>query len=275
MDNPDSYRCDSVEIDGEETRMYGPENGPLRWPSVTEILDSRPTPEKDAAIEGWRGYYDGSGDKPHWSEILDYASWRNSLIHYKILDRFTDEQLMGDDEVEAYAGLKNWEYQQTDALAKAKEEIGWAIDAFDELAPTWDIAEYDTDGNIVNNNVRDTERAVGNDEVGYAGRFDVSWQMDDGRTVVGDLKASKADSVSDLIDKKFPRYAMQLAAYANAVTYEVDELAVVWIAPDSYSAEVIPTSMWPRERSSYEADFLGVAKTVNQERLDTWSPADT
>jgi len=272
VDGIELRRGTVVSNDGDELRMYGPVDGDLEWASVTTILDARDDADD---YSGFRSYFDGSGDKPHWSEILDYKSWRGTLAHYKALDPLADRDLRGSEEYHAYQSLKGWEYQHEDALSQARSEVEWALDAFTDLAETWDIAEYNDDGQVVDKHgIRAVEQYVVDDDIGYAGQLDLAWDREDTTTMVGDVKTSKASDVSNLISKKFPRYGMQLAAYAHAASFDVDEAAIIWMAPDTKEAAVIPESQWPRSREDYEREFRDVAETVHQQTLDDFEPAN-
>lgn len=78
-------------------------------PSVTTILNFRHDPEKDEAIDGWKGYYDGSSARrsPHWSDQQVYKQWRGTLAHYAVLSQLTDLE-RSDEEEAAEEGLRHW-----------------------------------------------------------------------------------------------------------------------------------------------------------------------
>ncbi|MDB9247435.1 hypothetical protein PN419_00240 [Halorubrum ezzemoulense] len=250
-----------VTVDGDEYRMYT--DGERDWPSVSTILDARPTPEKDKQIEGWRNWLKGQPDRPDPSDVMRYKSYRGTLAHYKGLKDLATYDLAGDEEFDAYQGLKGWEYRHDDALTQATDDIEWFLDEFRSLLDDWGIARWEDD-ELVRSNVRRVEQYVMDDEIGYAGQYDLAYDLPDGTTVVGDIKTSKADSVDDLFDKKFPRYGLQLAAYANAVDFEVDACHIIWVAPDTKESAVITDSQWPESRASYEQMFASVAETVHQ-----------
>jgi len=264
----------------DEIRMYGPADDDLQWASVTTILDSRDDAED---YSGFRSFFDGSGDKPHWQEILNYKGWRGTLAHYKALAPLTQRKLAGDEERDAYEGLKDWEYQHRDALAQAREDVEWVVEQFEAMRDTWDIQPAQ---------MKTVEQYVIDEDLGYAGQLDLAWERVDGAsrsssnshadseaddsttTMIGDIKTSKADDVSDLIKKKFPRYGMQLAAYARAASFEVDEAAIIWISPDTRSTGVILESEWPRPRAEYEDEFTQLAETV-QQTLEDYQDSDS
>lgn len=252
---------DQVEIGDEEYRMYT--DGEQQWPSVSTILDARPTPEKDKSIQGWRNWLKGQPDRPNPDEVMQFKGWRGTLAHYKCLADLAHYELAGDEEFRAYEGLKGWEYRHDDALSQARDDVEWCVEEFRSLLEDWGIAQWDGD-ELEHSNVRRVENYVKDDEIGYAGQYDLAYDLPDGRTVVADIKTSKADDVNDLLDKKFPRYGMQLAAYANAVDFDVDGCHLIWVAPDTRQSAIIPDSEWPQTIGEYHTAFEGIAETVHQ-----------
>lgn len=259
---------DKVEIDGEEYRMYT--DGEDEWPSVTTILNQREDPERDKSIQGWRNWLKGQPDRPDPDEVINFKSWRGTLAHWAALDDLARYELAGQEEFDALDNLKGWEYRHDDALTQAEADVDFVVEEFRDIVEENGIAQYDEDGNVTYSNVRAVEKYVVNEEIGYAGQFDLAYDLPDGRTVVADLKTSKADSASDLMDKKFPRIGMQLVAYSRAVNFDVDERHVIWIAPDTRESALITDSQWPESPETYEQEFLDLAETVHQETLDDY-----
>lgn len=267
LGNDTSLSRDEVTIDGTDYRMYSDDEG--EYPSVSTVLDARPTPEKDKSIEGWRNWLKGQPDRPDPGEVLDFKSWRGTLAHWAALDPLARRDLAGDEEVRAYDGLSGWEYRHDDALTQAEDDVDWFVEQFRAIVEDWGIATFDGDG-IVDSNVRAVERYVVDRDVGYAGQYDLAYEHPTRGTVVADLKTSKADSRRDLFDKKFPRYGMQLAAYARASSFDVDECHLIWIAPDTRESAIIPDSEWPETQGVYEAQFIGHATDLHQTVLDDY-----
>lgn len=266
---------DKVEIGDDEYRMYKPEDGDPQWVSVSEVLDARPTPEKDAGIQSWKEWLRSQDDRPDPEDVKRFKTSRGTLAHYKALKPLAARDLREDDVLDAYESLKGWEYRHDDALSQATDGE-WFVDTFAEIAEQQGIAEFERDENgdlvredgdpvVVDHGVRTIEQYVVEEEVGYAGQFDLAYDRRDGTSVMADLKASKADNVDDLMNKKFPRYPMQLSAYARAATFDPDELQVIWISPDTNESAVISEREWPRSRQSYEADFLRLTDTIQTE----------
>ena len=266
IDSGADFSTDSVQIDGDEFRMYTNSDG-SELPSVSEVLDARPTPEKDASIEGWRNWLKGQPDRPDPDEVLSYKGWRGTLAHYKALAPLARYELAGEEEFQAYEGLKGWEYRHDDALAQAEKDVEWFVEQFRQIAHDWGIAKYDSSNNVIENRARAVEQAVVDEDVGYAGRYDLLYETHDGRIIVCDLKTSNAKSVSDLFDKKFPRYGMQLAAYARASDFDVDEIQMIWISPDSRSASMITEDQFPKTREEYEDQFIDCAEQLHDGAL--------
>jgi hypothetical protein len=236
--------------------MYTDTTTASSWPSVSTILDERPTPEKDESINSWKQRNDGEGDREHWKTIRDFKGHRGTLAHYKLQKDLTDRDLRGDDEFESYQALDNMVYRHDSALRQAREDIEWCAGVFTQQRRDWGLTKEA---------VRAIERYVVNDTVGYAGQFDLAWDLPDGRTAIGDIKTSNANSVSQFFDRKFPRYGMQLAAYANAVNFDVDELVIFWMSPDKRESAVLPVDQWPKRREDYWQSFEEIAETAHQE----------
>jgi len=251
-----------IEVDGDEYRMYT--DGDDRWPSVTTILDARPTPEKDKSLRGWRNWLKGQPDRPNPDEVMAYKGWRGTLAHYKCLADLASYDLAGDEELQAYEGLKGWEYNHDDALRQASEEVEWSVSEFRDMLDDLGVAEWDDNDELVHDRVRAVEQYVVDHDIGFAGQYDLAYELPDGDTVLADIKTSKADSVSGLINKKFPRYALQLSAYAHAVDFEVDHCHILWVAPDTRQSAIIPDREWPSARRVYLDEFSSIAEEVHQ-----------
>lgn len=69
-----------------EGRVYT-DNESLYLPSVSTVLDEMPEPD---GIKYWKKKYDGTGDKEHWRDILQYKGNRGTLIHYNLLNEFEE-----------------------------------------------------------------------------------------------------------------------------------------------------------------------------------------
>lgn len=248
-----------VEIGGEDRRVYTDIMANESWPSVSTVLDARPTPDKDDTISSWKERNHGDGDREHWKTILAFKGYRGTLAHYKAQQPLTDRDLRSDDEYEAYEELSSMVYRHDDALRQAREDIQWVLGEFEQQRRDW---------NLTPETARAVETYVVNDDVGYAGQFDLAWDLPNGETCLGDLKTSNARSISQLFDRKFPRIGMQLVAYAEAVNFEVDDLVVFWASPDKREAAAIPVDQWPKRREDYWRDFREIAETAHQETFD-------
>lgn len=261
IDTGAAFETGSVTINGDSYRMYS--NDSDEYPSVSTIVRSRPTPEKDKSIEGWRNWLKGQPDRPHPDDVLQYKGYRGTLAHYKALDPLARYELAGDDEFEAYEGLKGWEYRHEDALSQAEDDVEWFVEQFRQFAEEWSIARFE-DGEVVDTHVRSVEQAVVEETIAYAGRYDLLYDHPDRGTIMADLKSSNAKSVDDLFEKKFPDYGMQLAAYARASKFDVDEIQTIWISPDSRESAVITEAEMPQTRSEYEARFTELAESLHE-----------
>lgn len=262
-----------VTIDGTKRRVYYDMNtDDDSWPSVSTILDARPTPDKDAGIAGWKRYLRSNPDKPSPEDVKHYKGWRGTLTHYKCFKPLTrlDRDLASQEEVDALAGLENMgEYRHQDAITRATDDISWAVEQFTDIAQAWHIGPE---------TVRAVEQYVVDDEYGYAGQLDLAWTLPNGETVVGDVKTSKAGATEDstaknveaFLDKKWPRNGLQLAAYANAVPFDVDRLAVIWLGVDTETSAMVTDEQWPADRNTYETQFTELTETFHKTVLDDY-----
>lgn len=251
-----------VTIDGEQYRMYG--FGRPQYPSVSTVLDARPTPDKDSSLESWRQWQRSQPDKPDPKDILRFKSDRGTLAHYKCLDPLQSDDLAGDEEISAYKDLKDMgEYNHDSAMAQAEQDTEWVVSEFEKIRDKWLITP---------DSVRAVERYVYHHDHGYAGQFDLAYDQPDGTTTIADIKTSKAYDIADLFDKKFPRYGMQLAAYANAATFDVDAYQIIWIAPDTKQSSVITHRDFPQSMREYRESFLDICDEVHQSTFNDFDP---
>lgn len=238
----------------QEMRMYT--DGSQRWPSVSEVLNFRNTPAKDSGLNSWRKYMYSQDRKPNPDDLMQFKSARGTLAHYTALNELVPYELASDDEAEAYETLRDWEYRHSSALRQAKTDIKYFLSEWHDMLD---------DREIEPNNVRSVEKAVYDNEYGYAGRFDLCYEHPTRGTVVADLKTTNAKSMSHILDKKWPRYGMQLAAYARAVEYDVDAIEVLWASPDKHASSCITGADMPLTRDAYEQQFLNVADRLHTE----------
>ena len=262
-----AFDRDEVVIDGDEIRLYERMSDGTQWPSVSTVVSQRDTPEKDEGIQGWRDFLNSRPDRPDPDDVLSYKGWRGTLAHWKALKSLASYDLAGDEEVEAYEGLKGWEYRYEDALSRADDEVEWFTERFREMAEQEGIARFDDDGDVIEHRVKKVEQYVFDPEVGYAGQYDLLYEHADKGTVLADLKTSKSDSKAQLFERKFPDYGLQLAAYARAANYDVDHVQLLWASPDTEEYAVVDEDEMPRSRASYETKFVALTREL-RETLD-------
>lgn len=210
-----------------EGRVYT--DGDVLLPSVTTVIDQQPEPE---GIKYWKKKYDGTNGKKHWRDILMYKSNRGTMIHYKLLNEFSDEDIFGTNEENSTEELKlegDWDRYQSD--------LAYAEDAWGEIKTKRGINE---------DSVLDVECFVTNISVGYAGQFDLLYVDDDSNVVLSDLKTGKG-----IYDK----YKLQLTAYSKALNLDIDTLEVIRIHPDSEQWQVSHDSDWNKSRDELWATF--------------------
>lgn len=223
-------------------RVYFSEDHDMFLPSVTTVLDQRPTPE---ALKQWKKNNDGKGDNDHWRDIMNFKSYRGTLIHYNILNQFAEEDIGGHNEEEAEEELKEGTgYGDWDDYEPANE---WATGAFERIA---------NQRGITQESVLNVECFVQNTDVGFAGQFDLLYIDDDGDVVLSDLKTSA---------RVYDKHKMQLSAYRGAVPLKIDKLEVIRLHPDSETAETSHDSDWLEDPDNLYTEFVELRESMNED----------
>jgi len=227
-----------------EGRVYT-DGDELALPSVTTVLDQAPEPE---GIKYWKQKNDGTNGNPHWKDILQYKSNRGTMIHYRLLNEFADEDIGGTNEENSTDELileGNWKRYQND--------LAFAEDAWTQIKEKRSIGDE---------TVLDVECFVTNTGVGYAGQFDLLYVDPDSNIVLGDLKTGKG---------VYPKYKKQLVAYDNALNLDVDRLEVIRIYPDGEEWEISHDGQWPESRDELWQEFYELRQGMDdvEERMET------
>jgi hypothetical protein len=211
-----------------EGRVYT-DGEDLALPSVTTVLDQAPEP---VGIKYWKKKYDGTGGKKHWEDILQYKGNRGTMIHYRLLNEYSDEDIAGENEETSTEELKlegDWKRYQ--------EDLAFAQDAWKEITEV---------RGITHESVLDVECFVTNIGVGYAGQFDLLYIDKDSNVVLGDLKTGKGI---------YPKYKKQLIAYTNALNLDIDRVEIIRIYPDGEEWEISHDAEWPESRDELWKEF--------------------
>ena len=211
-----------------EGRVYT-DGEDMALPSVTTVLDQAPEP---AGIEYWKKKYDGTGGNKHWEDILQYKGNRGTMIHYQLLNEFSDLDIHGTNEENSTEQLKlegNWKRYQ--------EDLAYAREAWDEIKKVRGINE---------DSVLDVECFVTNIGVGYAGQFDLLYIDKDSNIVLADLKTGKGI---------YPKYKKQLIAYTKALNLDIDRVEIIRIYPDGEEWEISHDGKWPESRAELWGEF--------------------
>lgn len=211
-------------------------------PSVTTILDEKPTP---IGLKKWKNYNDGKNGRSHWRDILNFKSYRGTLIHYHLLNPYADEDIGGHNEEEAERELKKG--SDYGSWQEYRANLFWAREAWDELCAKHGINE---------DSVLDVECFVQNTDVGYAGQFDMLYIDKDGKVTLADIKTSKG-----IYDK----HRMQLVAYMNAVNIDIDQCQVLRMHPDSETWEVSSSDEWFETPEDLYEEFCELRSGMNED----------
>lgn len=205
-----------------EGRVYMDQDGDLYLPSVSTVLDEMPEPD---GIKFWKKKNDGQGDTKHWREILMYKGNRGTLIHYNLLNEFAPEDMYSTDEENSAEELKvegDWQ--------RYREDCTYAEEAWERIKQ---------ERGITSDDVLTVECFVKNENIGYAGQFDLLYVDDDSNVVLADIKTSNAQYAP------YEKHKMQLVAYSKAIELDVDILEVLVIHPDSESWKISHHTDWP------------------------------
>jgi len=220
----------------EDARVYIINGGEYYLPSCTSVLDELPTPE---GLKYWKRKYNGKGGKKHWKDILSYKANRGTMIHYNLLNEFSPDDMFSQNEEDSTEELKvngNWD--------RYEEENIYAEEAWQEIKQLRGITEA---------NVLDVECFVTNVGIGYAGQFDLLYIDNDGNLVLSDLKTSK---------RVYDKHQLQLTAYENALSLDIDMLEVIRIHPDSETWEVSHDSDWSKNRNELWGEFVSLRTSM-------------
>jgi hypothetical protein len=198
-------------------------------PSVTTVLDKQPEPQ---GLKYWKQKYDGTGDKKHWRDILNYKANRGTLAHYDLLNEFEDGDMYSANEKNSEEQLK-----ENNNYERHTDEMEYVENAWEEIKELRGITEK---------TVRDVECFVTNAGIGYAGQFDILYIDKNGELVLSDLKTSK---------RVYDKHKMQLVAYDNAIALDIDILEIIKIHPDSESYRISHSTEWDESRSELFGEF--------------------
>jgi len=223
-------------------RVYFSDEHELFLPSVTTVLDQRPTP---VALKKWKQKNDGTEGNPHWRDIMNFKSYRGTLVHYNLLNQFAEEDIGGHNEEEAEEELKKG--TPVGDWNDYKQSMHWARQAFQKIQQQ---------RGINHDSVLNVECFVQNTDVGYAGQFDLLYIDEDGDVVLSDLKTSA---------RVYDKHKMQLTAYMNAVPLQIDKLEVIRLHPDSETSEVSHDSDWLEDPDEMYEEFVELRESMNED----------
>lgn len=266
---------DSVEIGGEDRRIYFKPSDEWMSLSVSTITDVRDNPEKKAALDGWRTSYDGSDadSYPHYREQQVYKQLRGTLGHYAILSNLGDVP-KGEEEEHAESVLKEWDerrpskneenvshrgddhaYEGEQAWSKCMRDISWATNEFVDIAEEWDISPSTTIA---------CEEYVTHESPPYSGQFDLLYSPTEGPNTLCDLKLSSGIRYD---------YKLQIAAYryailqSNGLVDSIPRVQIIRLHPDSKEVEVQTDEDWETDLTELTAEFLALAEDATDQWL--------
>lgn len=243
----DQYLDEATYMSVDELKRYTLPDGrvytdgeDLVLPSVTTVLDQGPEPE---GIKYWKKKNDGENGRPDWRDILQYKSNRGTMIHYRLLNEFSPDDIHGTNEEDSTEELKmegNWD--------RYEDDHSYAEEAWEEIKEERGINE---------DSVLDVECFVTNIGVGYAGQFDLLYIDEDSNIVLADLKTGKG---------VYDKYKRQLVAYENALNLDIDRVEVIRISPDQEEWEISADEDWLEGREDLWAEFRELREQMGDVR---------
>jgi hypothetical protein len=231
----------------EDGRVYT--DGDLWLPSVSTVLDER------AKAPALKNYLQNTSQSKQDQKTF-YTQNRGTLIHYELLSQLVDEEFWSDDEQHSEDCLRGKRTHDGTGLTgdyetwqRYQDDLEWAERAWELVKRTSGISPETT---------IDVELFVYNEDVGYAGQFDLLYR-DGSDVVLGDIKTSK---------RVYDKHLLQLAAYANAVDIVVDRLEVIRINPDASTWEVSNSNDWKESRTELFEEFTSLRESLADDRLE-------
>jgi hypothetical protein len=239
-DSLERYTC-------EDGRVYT--DGDVWLPSVSTVLDER---EKAPALK----HYLKNTSQAKQDQRTFYTQNRGTLIHYELLSQLVDYEFWSDDEQHSEECLRGKrEHKETgltggyETWQRYQNDLEWAKE-------TWELLKRIQ--GITPERLIDVELFVKNEQVGYAGQFDMLYIDPDSNVVLGDIKTGK---------RVYDKHLLQLTSYANAVDITVDRLEVFRINPDGKTWEVSSSTDWKPSRNELFDEVKELREQLADKRL--------
>lgn len=270
-------------------------------PSVTTVTGYMDDPGKDKAIGYWKQKYDGEDGSPYWKHLWEYSGPRGTIVHWYLQTHLTDANVGGSEETEALNWVSDHtkEYPYVYSIMKKHNsldtlpdphEYAMAFDQDDREDPVtledilwkdahWALSEFSNmmvDMGLAASNYADShystlqsyfqhgvrrskilgiENYVLDTDVGYSGQYDLAYTKPNGDRVLADLKtSSKIDTI---------QYRMQAEAYARAMEFYPDELAIIQLQPDKRETQISWSDNWKHSRDELWDKFKELADDVS------------
>ena len=222
LSEENAVRRSAIDCNGNvKHHVYVDEDGEAYF-SATTVLGNWSNEEKEAKLQSWREKNNGENGTEHHEDLLRYSQLRGTLCHAKAQEKYSDEQIWGEEEDMAKQELKSFgEFKGQDAYEKYEEDVDWFVDEIHNLLDS----EIDE--------VLFIEEYCYHSNPDYAGQVDLVYRNQSGEVVVCDLKTSKHVSYS---------YYLQSNAYAKVIEEELDEtvskLQIARANPDEKTSEL-------------------------------------
>lgn len=244
----DGSQLDRYTFDDDDGRIYT-DHGDLWLPSVSTVLDVR---EKPPALKR----YIRRNSQEERDQHTFYTQNRGTLIHYEMLSQLVEEEFWSDDEQNSEDCLKGKRIHEGTGITgdyetwqQYKTDRDWALDAWDLMRDVFDINQENT---------LDVELFVMNQEVGYAGQFDLLY-ADGTDVVLADVKTSK---------RVYDKHLIQLSAYSEAIDITVDRMEVLRVNPDAETWVISRSDEWVEDRSELFAEFCDLRDQMADEQIE-------
>lgn len=229
-------------------RIYTDEKD-IWLPSVSWVLDVREKPQQLINYEKRT-----SEAEKKWTKF--YTQNRGTLIHWHLLSQLDEDLPWTEDEESSEQCLRgNRVHEETgltgdyETWMQFQDDLEWAKEAWEYVCMKNSLGP---------DNTRDVELFVTNEQVGYAGQFDLLYN-DGPDIVLADIKTGKF-----VYDKNL----LQSVAYSHAVDVTVDRLEILRMNPDGKTWEVSSSDNWKESREDLWDEFVDLRERFDEQQIE-------
>jgi len=222
----------------------------LWLPSVSTVLGVRDTPP------GLQKYLDTTSQSEQDQKTF-YTQNRGTLIHWHLLSQVDDVPWTDDEQTSKECLKGKREHEETgltgdyETWQRFENDREWAEGAWSLIRRIYGINPESVIG---------AELFVRNEQVGYAGQFDLLYTDYSGDVVLADLKTSK---------RVYDKHLLQCVAYKHAVDIAVDRMEVIRINPDSETWVVSRSDEWIEDEPDLWDEFVDLREQLHDDTIES------